>query len=66
MALQILIMKFNSISSSFKIIKLATAMVPPPGCQCPQEGKEGHTDAEQRKSIGVSSSCQIVYAIIIY
>jgi hypothetical protein len=61
MALQILIMKFNIISS-FKIIKLATA-----GAPMPHEGKEGHTDdAEQRKSTGVSSSCQIVYAIIIY
>jgi hypothetical protein len=53
-------MKFNIISS-FKIIKLATA-----GAPMAHEGKEGHTDAEQRKSIGVSSSCQIVYAIIIY
>jgi hypothetical protein len=53
-------MKFNIISS-FKIIKLATA-----GAPMPHEGKEGNTDAEQRKSTGVSSSCQIVYAIIIY
>jgi hypothetical protein len=49
MALQILIMKFNIISS-FKIIKLATA-----GAPMAHEGKEGHTDAEQRKSTGVSS-----------